>query len=173
LGGAGAAVVYLRAYRLDLTTFADLATPGLAIGHALGRMGCFMGGCCHGRPTHVPWGVFFERGPFFMGPVGVPLHPVQLYEALLELFLAFVAWRVLGKARKGAVFGLWLTGYAAARLVFELLFRGDDRGFAPAGIPPSALVSIGMLMAGSVWLWLSQQRGLTRELKLGSMGHPH
>jgi phosphatidylglycerol:prolipoprotein diacylglycerol transferase len=163
LGGAAAAIVYLRAYRLDVAGFADAVAPGLAAGHALGRIGCFMGGCCHGRPTGLPWGVTFPESPFFGGPVGQPLHPVQLYEAGAEALLALIAWRLAGRVPRGGAFLAWLGGYGAFRLAMELWVRGDDRGSGLLGWPPSALLSaaaIGVVLV-SIWRW--RRRSLTTE----------
>lgn len=162
LGGAATSFFYLRRYRLDLARFADAAAPALAVGHAFGRVGCFMGGCCYGRPTNLPWGVRFPSTPFFDGPVGVPLHPVQLYEALAELGLAAIAGVLAGRIRKGGALGVWLVGYAAVRLAFELGLRGDDRGLGIAGLPPSAALSAGIAVAGvAILVW--PREGLTTE----------
>ncbi|HCF60561.1 MAG TPA: hypothetical protein DFS52_21505 [Myxococcales bacterium] len=167
-GGGAAALVYLKAFRLDLARFLDLATPGLAVGHAFGRIGCLMGGCCHGKPTALPWGVRFPESPFFGGPAGVPLHPVQLYEALAELALAAVAWRLVGRVRRGTGFGLWLLGYGAVRLVMELAFRDDDRGAGLFGLPPSALLSLAAIGAGVALIARrsAASSGLTTETKV-------
>jgi phosphatidylglycerol:prolipoprotein diacylglycerol transferase len=164
-GGGAAALLYLRAYRLSLATFADAAAPGLAVGHALGRMGCFMAGCCYGRPTSLPWGVRFPASPLFAGPVGVKLHPVQLYEAAAELALAALAASLVGRVARGAAFLVWLAGYCAARLAFEVLLRGDERGAGALGLSPSALISLGGLAAAVGALAVRGVR-LTRETKV-------
>jgi phosphatidylglycerol:prolipoprotein diacylglycerol transferase len=163
--GAAAAIVYLRSYRLSLAAFADAAAPGLALGHALGRVGCFMAGCCYGRPTGLPWGVRFPASALYAGPVDVPLHPVQLYEAGAELVLAAVAARLVGRVTRGGAFLAWLCGYAAVRLGLELFVRGDDRGAGALGLSPSALLSLAALAAAGLALAL-RRGGLTTETKV-------
>jgi len=173
IGGAAAVLTYLRAYRLDVARFSDLAAPALAVGHAVGRLGCFVGGCCWGRPSTLPWAVTFPPGPYFQGP-DVPLHPVQLYESAAELGLAAVAFllprlRARSGARRvpeGATFAVWLAGYGAVRLVMGLAFRGDDRGGGAFGWPPSALLSVAATALGLGWLTQEALRSLTTEKKV-------
>jgi len=161
LGGA-AVLVFLRGYRLDIPAFADCAAPAIAVGHAFGRMGCFMAGCCWGAPTNLPWGVRFAATPFFEGPVGVALHPVQLYEAGAELLFAGLTWSLAGKVRKGGAFAIWLACYGSWRLAMELVFRADDRGRGLFGAPPSVVLSVMAVAAGAcAWFW--PRRGLTTE----------
>ena len=80
---AGLAVMYWR--RLPKIAVLAAATPALAIGHAIGRIGCFLVGDDYGRPTDLPWGVAFPRG---LPPTTVPVHPTQLYEAVALVPLA-------------------------------------------------------------------------------------
>jgi len=164
LGGGAAVLLYLRAYRLDVARFADLAAPALALGHAFGRVGCFCAGCCYGRPTGLPWAVRFGASDFFEGPVGVPLHPVQLYEAAAELLLAWASWRLGRGGGRGVGFAFWLVAYGAVRLVVELAFRGDDRGAGPFGAPPSVALSCLGVALGA---WLLQRSHLTKEKTAG------
>ncbi len=153
LGGA-AVLVFLRGYRIGIPSFVDCAAPAIALGHAFGRVGCFVGGCCYGAPSSLPWAVRFPATEYFAGPAGVPLHPVQIYEALAELALGALAWRLGGKVRKGGAFAIWLGGYGAVRLAMELLFRADDRGVGLFGAPPSVGLSLLALLAGvCLWFW--------------------
>jgi hypothetical protein len=79
-----AATVYIRRHQLPPLPTADVFAPGIALGHGIGRLGCFAAGCCWGVPTKLPWGVTFTN-PLFHDLVGVPLdiklHPTQLYES--------------------------------------------------------------------------------------------
>lgn len=114
---------------------ADYWAPALALGHAVGRLGCLMRGCCYGKPTTLPWGVRFTH-PGCEVPeelMGVPLHPVQFYEAAWEgvLALSLIFW-VLPRIRAkkftyGTSFLLYVAGYAVMRFFLEFL-RADDRG---------------------------------------------
>ena len=96
-GGLILAVVvalwYIRKIGLPLWTTCDVFAPGIALGHVVGRFGCFFAGCCYGRPTTLPWGITFTD-PFAAAnvgtPLGVPLHPTQLYEAGAELVILLV-----------------------------------------------------------------------------------
>lgn len=156
IAGGAAALAYLRACGCSARAFADLAAPGLALGHALGRTGCFLLGCCYGRPTQLPWGVRFENTPFFAGPAGTPLHPVQLYEAAFEL--ALMAALLCLRARwprwpAGGAFLTWCASYGLFRLAAELFWRGDDRGLGTGLLPPSALLSLLLIAVSGALAW--------------------
>src|SRR6187401_2295241 len=93
-GGLIAAVVvalwYLRRHRMPMWTVTDVFAPGIALGHVVGRLGCFFAGCCFGRPTDVLLGIRAVKRdcPWNVGtPLNVPLHPTQLYEAGAELLI--------------------------------------------------------------------------------------
>lgn len=157
IAGGAAVAFLLRKWKLGFLPFADLATPALALGHGMGRVGCFLFGCCYGRPTSVPWAVTYPSSIWFQGPSGVPLHPVQLYEAGFEAFaavLAVLAVRRIPSGRAdGAVFALWSVSYGVFRLAMELGFRGDDRGMGTGTFPPSAWVSIALVALGTSLLF--------------------
>ena len=145
----GAFAFFITARRRKLKAFraADLFAAALALGHAFGRLGCFLAGCCHGSPTSCPVSVTFtnpasEVNPFYLG---VPLHPVQLYEAAGNLAVFFLLNAALrrtldGKLPAGAVTALYAALYAALRFGMEFL-RGDDRGSLRLGLSPAQLIS--------------------------------
>jgi phosphatidylglycerol:prolipoprotein diacylglycerol transferase len=82
IGGALAFVLTTRLRRLPLWEMADILAPGVALGHALGRLGCFFAGSCYGRPTNLPWAVTYTNPNSLAGDIlGVPVHPTQLYSA--------------------------------------------------------------------------------------------
>jgi phosphatidylglycerol:prolipoprotein diacylglycerol transferase len=118
--------------RLPLWTTCDVFAPGIALGHVVGRFGCFFAGCCYGRPTSVPWAITF-RDPFAnvnVGtPLNVPLHPTQLYEAGAEALILFALLFVERKGRPypGRTFWLYILLYAVSRFIIEF-YRGDERG---------------------------------------------
>jgi phosphatidylglycerol---prolipoprotein diacylglyceryl transferase len=126
------AVWYIRRVGLPLWTTCDVFAPGIALGHVVGRFGCFFAGCCYGKPTNVPWAITFTD-PYAASNVGtplnVPLHPTQLYEAGAEaLILALLlATESRGKQFPGRTFWLYMLLYAASRYVIEF-FRDDPRG---------------------------------------------
>ncbi|HXX58990.1 MAG TPA: prolipoprotein diacylglyceryl transferase [Thermodesulfovibrionales bacterium] len=147
------AIWYLKKYDLDRWKIADIFAPSLAIGHALGRLGCFFAGCCFGKTANaLPWAVVFSD-PECLATTGVPLHPTQLYESLGEL-LNFVILVTLRRHQsyRGQLFWTYLLLYSLLRFFVEF-FRGDEvRGFIFSGISVSqgismltALLAIGML----------------------------
>jgi len=119
---------YIKRHDLPLGKIADLWAPAIAVGQGIGRIGCFMAGCCYGKPTDLPWGVTFTNPDSLASPHNVPLHPTQLYSSLSG-FVIFFATLVLYKKKKfeGQVFLWFLIMHSTARLAIER-FRGDDRG---------------------------------------------
>ncbi|HXD74388.1 MAG TPA: prolipoprotein diacylglyceryl transferase [Vicinamibacterales bacterium] len=126
------ALLYIRKVGLPLWTTCDVFAPGIALGHVVGRFGCFFAGCCWGKPTNVPWAITFTS-PFAAANVGtplnVPLHPTQLYEAgaefLILLILLFSEKR--GRRFAGRTFWLYMLLYAISRYFIEY-YRDDPRG---------------------------------------------
>jgi phosphatidylglycerol---prolipoprotein diacylglyceryl transferase len=127
---APAMVWYLRRHHLSFWAIGDLWAPGLALGQALGRIGCFMAGCCFGRPTDLPWSIVFTH-PNTLAPPNIPLHPTQLYSFLTGIGI-FVVLMLLYSRRRfpGQIFIWYLILHSTARLFVER-FRADDRGFIP------------------------------------------
>jgi phosphatidylglycerol---prolipoprotein diacylglyceryl transferase len=135
-GGLIVAVVvalwYIRRVGLPLWTTCDVFAPGIALGHVVGRFGCLFAGCCYGKPTTKPWGITFSD-PFAAAnvgtPLGVPLHPTQVYEAGAELLILIVLLLTERKGRPfpGRTFWLYMLLYAISRFIIEF-YRGDDRG---------------------------------------------
>src|SRR5881628_3276617 len=126
------ALWYIRRIGLPLWTTCDVFAPGIALGHVVGRFGCLFAGCCFGKPTTKPWGITFTD-PFAAAnvgtPLGVALHPTQLYEAGAELLILIVLLVTERKGRPfpGRTFWLYMLLYAISRFIIEF-FRGDDRG---------------------------------------------
>jgi phosphatidylglycerol:prolipoprotein diacylglycerol transferase len=126
------ALWYIRRIGLPLWTTCDAFAPGIALGHVVGRFGCFFAGCCYGRPTSVPWAITFTN-PLAAAnvgtPLGVPLHPTQLYEAGAEfaILLVLLASERRGRVYPGRTFWLYMLLYAVSRFIIEF-FRGDERG---------------------------------------------
>src|SRR6478672_1943684 len=110
------ALLYIRRVGLPLWTTTDVFAPGIALGHVVGRFGCFFAGCCWGKPTTLPWGITFTD-PFAAANVGTPLnqslHPTQLYEAGAEfLILALLlSTENMGKRFAGRTFWLYMLLY--------------------------------------------------------------
>ena len=117
---------------------ADLCAPAIALGQAIGRLGCFMAGCCYGRPTDLPWSVTFRdpaAAELVGTPLGIPLHPVQIYESILTLLLFLFLLRLSNRKRfEGQVILAYALCYAVLRFFIEF-FRGDAvRGYVLNGM---------------------------------------
>lgn len=153
LGGAAALFLAARALGLDGLRFADLSVPAIATAHAIGRVGCFLGGCCHGAEWHGPWATTYA--PAFAGiEAAVPRHPVPLYEAafLAVLAVAFACTR--GRtAGTGKPLAAYFALYALFRIAIEPL-RGDVvRGvFLGGDASTSQCVGAVVLAGGLTWL---------------------
>lgn len=132
-----AAWVYVRRHRLPLGKVADLTTAPLALGQAIGRIGCLMAGCCYGKACDLPWAVTFSNPAAFQltgVPLGIPLHPTQVYHALADfLILAITLYFLKHRRYEGQVFWIYVLLYAALRFIVEI-FRGDAaRGLVLGG----------------------------------------
>ena len=157
LTAIGVAVLYGRWAKLRFLPLADVYVAPLALGHSLGRLGCFAAGCCWGKPTAVPWAVTFTNtyAAQFVGvPLGVPLHPTQLYEAAAE-FTIFLILMHLGQRQRftGQLFASYAMLYGGARGAIELV-RGDPGRTMLFGGAFSFMqvVSIALIILGA-WLW--------------------
>ncbi len=146
VGGVGAALAYfvVRGYPIVATVAA--ATPALAAGHAIGRIGCFMVGDDYGRPTDLPWGVAFPQG---LPPTLERVHPTQLYEAafLAVLAVLLIQWRRRGLPDR-VVLGRYLVLAGTARFLIEFL-RINTRvvdGLTVAHIAALLMMAAGVAM---------------------------
>jgi len=141
---------YVKKNALSIWSTADLFAPSLAIGHAIGRIGCFCAGCCYGKPAEgLPWAVSFTD-PQTLALVGIPLHPTQIYESLGELtiFLVLITLR-RHKSFNGQLFVTYVMLYSVLRFIVEF-FRGDiARGFITHQLSFSQGVSILMFLTAS------------------------
>src|SRR6202161_363444 len=121
------AFFYMRSQGLPVLATSDIFAPGLAIGHGIGRLGCFAAGCCWGKPTHLPWAVTFTNTNATTGvPLGIPLHPTQLYEAFAEAMICLILVVQLRRPhRDGQVIGLYAVLYGCVRFAVEFLREHD------------------------------------------------
>jgi phosphatidylglycerol---prolipoprotein diacylglyceryl transferase len=146
-GGIAAGLGYYRWRQLPVVPVLAAATPALAAGQMLGRIGCLLVGDDYGRPTSLPWGIAFPEG---LPPTTVPVHPTQLYEAAI---LAVLAWLLIRWRRTGlpdrAVLARYLMLAGAARFAIEFL-RVNVRvalGMTVAQFGALAIVAAGVMMA--------------------------
>jgi phosphatidylglycerol:prolipoprotein diacylglycerol transferase len=148
---------YVRKHRLPTWQVGDVVAPGIAFGHVVGRLGCFLAGCCYGRPTDLPWGVVFTNplaAENVGTPLGVHLHPTQLYEAGAELVILILLLAFEGKGRPfpGRTFWGYMLVYGISRFIIEM-FRGDPRGMVFANVSTSQFISLLIVPVSLVMLY--------------------
>ncbi len=133
IGAMVTIVIYLRKEKMPLGKTLDILAPSLAVGHFFGRLGCLSAGCCYGRPCDIPWAITFSH-PESLAPIGMPLHPTQIYSALNNLTIFALLW-FLRRRKKfdGQLFWIYVAVYGVTRSVIEL-FRGDFRGGTVFGV---------------------------------------
>ena len=141
----------------------DWFSPSLAFGHALGRLGCLFAGCCYGKPTQGPLGIIFTD-PQSLAPLGIPLHPTQIYEFMFLVLLGTFLLRKTINATKstsrtdGNIFVLYLAFYSAGRFLIEFL-RGDDPRVW--GLTPGQMASIlTFAFSISMRVWLTKKQAI-------------
>lgn len=162
--GLPVGMLLARRYRLPVVDMLDAFATAFPLAHAVTRTGCFFAGCCYGVPTDLPWGVTFthELAP---EPLGVPVHPTQLYAVVYLLAIgAVVNWLYPRRRFRGQVILVYLMLYAVARSVNEI-FRGDvERGFVlepwlGEHLSTSQAISLAFVVGGLVvllWRWRSR-----------------
>jgi phosphatidylglycerol:prolipoprotein diacylglycerol transferase len=153
------ALLILRARQASFLRFGDALAPALALGQGLGRVGCFLAGCCHGRvvPAGFPLGVTFPPGG--EAPPGVALYPTELMESLGLLALSLFLYKREKSPTyvPGRVLGTYLVGSGLLRFVVDF-FRGDDRGRAVLGLAPTAWLAILICVSGVVLLKMANSK---------------
>jgi phosphatidylglycerol:prolipoprotein diacylglycerol transferase len=146
------AYLYMKKQGLPMLQTADAFAPGVALGHAIGRLGCLAAGCCYGIECKLPWAITFhdpEANNLSRTPLEVPLHPTQLYEFGTELILCFYLYWAFGKQHApGKIIGQFLLFSSIARFIIEF-FRVHDQAL-PFGMPLSLTqwIAIGLALAG-------------------------
>ncbi len=149
--------IYCKKKNISFLGVIDLVAPCLAIGHAFGRIGCFLNGCCYGRPTTLPWGVEFPQESFpFQAYPFEKLHPTQLYESAFNFLLAIALVIILRKSKtKGITAATYLITYGTGRFIIEM-FRGDNARFMNL-ITISQFIGIILIAAGIYTFFISRK----------------
>lgn len=152
IGALIAIYMYCRRYKLNYFKIVEIIIPSIPIVHAFGRLGCFCAGCCYGIPFDKPIGMFFNNSP--VAPHNISLFPVQLLEALLNIFL-FIALMIFSrKERKsGSILCFYIIGYSIIRFITEF-FRFDEIRGIILGIPFSQFISILLFVIAIVFLFI-------------------
>src|SRR5262249_40106952 len=153
IGGVGVGLAAIVWNRLPVVPMLSAATPALAFGHLLGRIGCFLVGDDYGRPTNLPWGTAFPKG---LPPTDVPVHPTQLYEAA---FLGWLGYMLLRWRRQRVpdpiVLGRYCVLTGTARFLIEFI-RVNER--VAMGLTVAQWVSLVLLAVGGAILGLGRPR---------------
>lgn len=160
IGGVIAVLYFIRKNGLPMLATFDLIAPSMMIGLALGRIGCFLNGCCYGGPTSLPWAVRFpagsppfadqsESGLIAAGAASsVPIHPAQLYSAITAALIGWVLWSYYPfRRRDGQVIGLMLALYPVSRFLEEII-RTDEPAVFGTGLSISQNISLAIFVAG-------------------------
>jgi len=148
---------YMRSQGLPFLKTSDVFAPGLAIGHAIGRLGCFAAGCCYGKPTSLPWAVTFTSPDANGAPLGVPLHPTQIYEAIVESLICVVLYQMAKRTHKdGAIISLYLILSAIARFLVEFVRSHDEANPLGGPFTLEQWISVAVCLTGT-WLWIRRE----------------
>jgi phosphatidylglycerol:prolipoprotein diacylglycerol transferase len=163
VGASLACILYVRLQKLPLWKVGDIFAPSVALGYVFGRIGCLMNGCCYGRACSLPWAITFPANETGGAPAGVPIHPTQIYDSILNLVLyGGLAWLYRRKKFDGQVFATYLMGYAITRSIVEI-FRGDyNEAHRHAGLTPGHLVSVAIFAVG-VAFWMALRKPVRSE----------
>jgi len=145
------ALFYMRRQQLPAMKTLDAFAPGIAIGQAIGRLGCFAAGCCWGRECDLPWGVRFRSDFAAPVPLDKTLHPVQLYESAADLLIFAILYKQASRAhRPGQVIGWYMVLYSTARFIIEFFRIHEQSLVGPFSL--TQWIALGLLALGAVIL---------------------
>jgi len=130
VGGILGALIYSRFKKIDVWKFLDIAAPWLALAFAIGRIGCFLRGCCFGLPTDMPWGILYANGSLASAYVSGAVHPTQIYHSIAD-FVIFLILIIIAKRKErkilklkensGSMFLLFLVLYSIERFIIDFV----------------------------------------------------
>ncbi len=175
IGALLAAIVYMRRKHLPPLLTADVFAPGIALGHGIGRLGCFAAGCCWGvRIPRLPWAVTFTNpvANSLVGvPLGIALHPTQLYESAAEFIIfGFLYWRIRRPHAPGAIISLYLILYSSVRFLVEFVRYHEQPNPFGGALNTSQWVSLALLALGAAyWVRLWKRRSLVSSAAILSL----
>ena len=157
IGAVIASVLYLRKEKIPIMLLGDLISPSIALGEFFTRIGCFLNGCCFGKPSNLPWAIKFPYDCVAgRSPVGhLHLHPTQLYTSLFSLLLFLFLQRTLVKKHyNGQIFALYLIMSGAFRFGIDFIRFYEDLG----NLLINQFIAAGLVIAGIVLYAISTRR---------------
>jgi phosphatidylglycerol:prolipoprotein diacylglycerol transferase len=156
IGGAIAVVAWMRWRGMFNLRMLDTCAIGLALGYAIGRIGCQVSGDGdYGIRSSLPWAMGYPHGTV-PTPSGVKVQPTPIYETVLMALLAYALWRMRDRVRPGVVFAAYLVGSGLERFLVEFIRRNHE---VLAGLTAPQLESVALLAAGLLWLAVLMRRG--------------
>jgi phosphatidylglycerol---prolipoprotein diacylglyceryl transferase len=153
IGGAVAVVAWAWWRGFLGLALLDLCAPALALGYAIGRVGCQLSGDGdYGTASDLPWAMSYPDGTV---PTDQQVHPTPVYETLAMGLAAWVLWQLRDRLRPGMLFALYLVLAGMERFLVEFVRRNDE---VVGGLTTPQLVSLGMMVVGALWLTLASRR---------------
>lgn len=153
LGGLLAVTLLVRRKKISWLLIADVLSPYLILGYAIGRVGCFLAGCCHGIPSNLPWAIAFPNG---VEPTTVPVHPTQLYEVTMGLIIFTFLYRYRLKPHfAGQVFSLYLILAGMERFFIEYIRTNQRYLLGLTGAQYFGIIAI--VLGGCLLYWLPRR----------------
>jgi phosphatidylglycerol:prolipoprotein diacylglycerol transferase len=163
IGGAIAVIAWMRWRRALTLSMLDLCGTALALGYAIGRIGCQLSGDGdYGIHSSLPWAMGYPHGTV-PTPPGVRVHPTPIYETVAMATVALVLWHLRDRVRPGVVFALYLILSGLERFLVEFIRRNKE---VVAGLTAPQLESLALMLIGSLWLALLARRGGVGALRL-------
>ncbi len=153
IGGTVWIIYSAKKWSVNILSVLDVLAPAIALAHAVGRIGCFFAGCCHGKPAGSFPSVTFSNTDSLAYPLGIGLHPTQIYSSVFLFILAGILFVKIKTDKSGQfpIFGLYLLCYGVFRIFIELL-RGDYRGELLFGCTPTQWVAFVGIVFGIIML---------------------
>lgn len=154
IGGAIGVLLWARWRKMLNLGLLDMCAPALALGYAVGRIGCQLSGDGdYGIPWDGPWAMAYPEGTV---ATDVPVHPTPIYETIAMGLVAYTLWRLRDLFQPGLLFALYLIFAGVERFLIEFIRRNDD---VAIGLTQAQLVSVAMFLAGAVWIAVKARRG--------------
>lgn len=156
IGGIAGGAIYLRIAKLKFLPYFDLVMPSVALAQGIGRIGCFLAGCCYGKETDAWYGIVFPHSD--IAPEGVKLIPTQLFSSILDFLHFIILIIIAGKTKKNGMVGAcYLLFYGLGRFAIEML-RDDPRGNIGI-LSTSQFISLFWIIIGAVLLLWTKWKG--------------